>query len=205
MALHAIKKGNFDHVTTRDITWNPTPCELPTDMDVEEIVDIIARDLKPENTVGKDALAVEQLLIDWFEGRGPSGLSFYAEQADLDCMISYMKALTPAAVALVLPQLLVSPYLRRLVGKHQQTGEPFRLPSCVPTVHFRAIPAPYVVPYNRLVKQYRLAEFIIGNYNKKFKFDAYSHGVGRDIYMCFIQFGDLYIVNLLPSPVVSSQ
>ena len=144
-------------------------------------------------------LAIEALLTDWFEGRNANGLQFgVAEQADLDCFVAYMKALgSPAAVSELLPRLLSSPYLRQL-------HPPRRLPQCVPTVHFRPITAPYERSYRNLVAQYRLHEFIGDKkYLKSFKADAMANGAGAPIYLCFIQFGTVYAVNLLPAPGLS--
>lgn len=140
-----------------------------------------------------DERAVEKLLCDWFSGQNANNLQFYAEQDDLDRMVAYMKASRPDIVATLLPQLLSSPFLRQL-------RPPRRIPNCVPTIHFHAIKAPYKKAYNRLVKQYKLKEFIVGNYLMDFKAEAMKNGAGADIYLCFIQFGDFYAVNLLPAP-----
>jgi hypothetical protein len=145
------------------------------------------------------ALAIEALLTDWFEGRNANGLQFgVAEQADLDYFVAYMKALgSPASVSELLPRLLSSPYLRAL-------RPPRRLPQCVPTVHFRPIKAPYERAYRNLLDQYKLHPFIgeggSKKYLKSFKADAMANGAGADIYLCFIQFGSVYAVNLLPAP-----
>jgi hypothetical protein len=168
---------------------------MPTALSKEE--DDIKK--RGKNRLTKNAEEVERILVDWFSGNTPSGLQFdVAEQGDLDRLIAYMKALRPGTVKSVLPQLLSSPYLRSL-------RPPRRIAGCVPTIHFRAIKSPYVAGYRELVEQYGLQEFVAEAVQpeqgtvREFKFDTYAKGAGNDIYMCFIKFRDVYVVNLLPA------
>ena len=135
---------------------------------------------------------VEELLIDWFSGRNAHGVQFDCDEDDLNLFIAYMKALPAVKAATdALAQLLRSPYLR-------SPKEPRLVTNCLPKIHFRKLMPPYQEAHDRIVTEYNLQEFIMG---RDFQEDVQlnSNGV-NPIYMCFIRFGDVYLVNLLPAP-----
>jgi len=186
-------------------TSSPESMEKEERMDVEVLVTALTELPRPVIDSVKDATTdaianVEQQLVQWFSGQNPNGLQIGAtDENDLNRFCSYMKAVGPRVTAQLLPQLLASPYLRQL-------KPPRRIENCEPLLHFKVIRAPYVKQYNMLIKQYRLKKFILPYKDGgSLKCDALRHsGDGAsDIYLCFIKFGSIYSVNLLPATTVA--
>ena len=142
--------------------------------------------------MNKGAEKTELMLMEWFSGK-PHGLQFDCDQADLDLFIAYMKALPARApLEFVLASLLKSEYVATL--PHQ-----LRCTNCLPKLHFRAIQPPYIADYNALVRKYGLKKFVAKNCTTHFADDALNNGANSAVYMCFIRFNDIYVVNMLPA------
>lgn len=165
---------------------------------LQELVTLVTADEKlpvdstTHNSADANAEAVERVLVEWFSGK-PHGLQFECDQSDLDLFISYMKAAVPLeSLEQVLASLLKSQYVATL-------PQQLRCIGCLPRIHFRALHPPYIADYNKLVKQYKLQKYVAKQCTTQFTDDALQNGVNSDVYMCFIRFNELYVVNMLPA------
>jgi hypothetical protein len=162
---------------------------------LEDLVTLVTNDQKAKIEEEENAaLKAEQILVEWFSGGGPSttphGLSFDCDQADLDLFIAYMKTLPLDALPSTLASLLKSRYVQKL---------PRQRVNCLPKIHFRAISSPYQPAYQQLVREHKLSKFVPQNCTTGFMADAMENGANRDVYLCFIQFGEVFVVNMLPA------
>jgi len=140
-------------------------------------------------------LKKEDIIKEWVEGNNILNVTLGAiNNETITLFVDYIKTYKVEDIKSTLDSLLTSPYISNLVNKKKNIKI-----DCAPEINFKRISFPFKENYDNIIKEYNLEKFIHKESDEIIINEFLNlFFTNVDIYLSFINFGNLYIVNILP-------